>query len=367
MSTHFLRQFDWWLILAVFVLVAFGFAAIYSVALSQPVTELGSVERQAIALGIGLVLFLFFALTNYRVLSSFAPLLFALGVVLLISVLFFGTTVRGTTGWFHIAGWSFQPVEFVKLTMIFLLARYLGNRRTRWLSWKEVILSAMIAIIPAILVLAQPDMGSALVILGTWFLLLLFAGISKQQLIVLAGSGFALFLLAWQFFFAGYQKARLLSFLHPEADPLGQGYNVAQSIIAIGSGQWVGRGLGFGSQSQLRFLPEAHTDFVLAVIAEELGLIGLLLIFIAFTILFWRLFTLAKKAHDGFTMYLLLGFCATIFLQFVVNAGMNLGLMPVTGITLPFVSYGGTSLMFFLMMIGIAESSSLRASVFGGS
>ncbi|HBL39333.1 TPA: rod shape-determining protein RodA [Candidatus Uhrbacteria bacterium] len=364
MRSNFLRQFDWWMGLSVLVLVAFGFAAIYSVALSQSLGEFISLKKQAIALGIGLVLIIGLVGSNYRVLLSFSPHLYVLGILLLLAVLFFGETVRGTTGWFRLGGFSFQPVEFMKLALILVLARYFSGRQGLSLRWREIFATGGLALFPSALVLFQPDLGSAFVLIATWGVLLLFARVSKRQLLILLGIAIFLAAAGWQFGLADYQKARLTSFLDPASDPLGQGYNVAQSVIAVGSGQWFGRGLGFGSQSQLRFLPEAHTDFVLAVIAEELGFVGLALVFAAFAVLFWRLGLLASRAADGFTVFLVLGIGTTVFLQFAVNVGMNLGLMPVTGITLPFVSYGGSSLVLFLVMIGIVESASLRLSVF---
>ena len=366
MRTQFLRQFDWWMGLAVLVLVAFGFAAIYSVALSQSLSEFLSVKKQAIAFLIGLVALVGFVATNYRVLLSFSPHLYVVGVLLLVGVLFFGDTIRGTTGWFRIGGFSFQPVEFMKIALVLFLSRQFSLRRGTTLSWREILVTGAIVGLPVFLVLLQPDLGSAFVLLGTWVILLLFARVTRRQFLSLLALAVVLLGGLWQFGLVDYQKARLTSFLDPASDPLGQGYNVTQSVIAVGSGQWFGRGLGFGSQSQLRFLPEAHTDFVLAVIAEELGFVGLLLVFMAFGVLFWRLAVLATRAQDGFTVFLVLGVGSALFLQFVVNAGMNLGLMPVTGITLPFVSYGGSSLIFFLVMIGIVESASLRLSVFQG-
>lgn len=346
------------------VLVAFGFAAVYSVALSQYTGEFLSVKKQAVAFFVGIVVFSILLFTNYRVLRSFSLHLYIISILLLVFVLLFGDTIRGTTGWFRIGVFSFQPVEFAKLALILALAKFFSERRNKSLTWTDIAKSGLIVLCPSALVLAQPDLGSAFLLIGLWLLLLLFFGVSKRQAITLSLVGAASLLVGWFFIFADYQKARLLSFLNPEMDPLGQGYNVLQSVIAIGSGQLFGRGLGFGSQSQLRFLPEAHTDFVLAVIAEELGFVGLLLVFTAFAIMFWRLGRLMILVKDGFTTYLILGVAVTIFLQFIVNAGMNLGLMPVTGITLPFVSYGGSSLIFFIIMIGIVESVSLRMSVF---
>lgn len=364
MKLNFLRQFDWWMGVSVLTLAAFGFAAIYSVALSQSLGEFLSVKKQAVAFLIGLLFLVGCVVTNYRVLLSFGLHIYVVGIALLLGVLTFGETIRGTTGWFQFGGFSFQPVEFMKLALILVLARLFSKRRGPELGWREIFTTGGLTLIPVVLVLLQPDLGSAFVLVATWGILLLFARISKRRLLALLGIAVILAAGLWQFGLADYQRARLVSFVNPASDPLGQGYNVAQSVIAVGSGQWFGRGLGFGSQSQLRFLPEAHTDFVLAVIAEELGFFGLALVFSAFAVLFWRLSLLASRAADGFTVFLALGIGAVVFVQFVVNVGMNLGLVPVTGITLPFVSYGGSSLIFFLVMIGISESASLRRSVF---
>ncbi len=356
----FLRQFDWFLFAAVFALVLMGLAAIYSVALSQVSADFIFVKKQVLALVIGSVFFGLFALSNYRLLRSYSLVLYVIGILLLIGVLIFGTTVRGTTGWFSMAGFSFQPVELMKIILVIVLARYFSERARRRLGWREILESGALTALPAGLVLFQPDLGSALVLIALWGVVVIVAGIRKLQLLILA-VGFSLVsVLSWFWVLAEYQKARIMTFLTPASDPLGQGYNVMQAIIAIGSGGWFGRGLGFGSQSQLKFLPEAQTDFIFAVIAEELGFFGVLLVLVAFAFLMARILRLIKLASDNFTSYLLLGIGTVIFFQFLVNIGMNLGLLPVTGIALPLVSYGGSSLLMVLIMVGIVESIALR-------
>jgi len=358
----FVRKFDWYLAVAVFALILMGLAAIYSVALSQEGADFLFVKKQVIALVIGGALFLFLAFSNYRLLRSYGVILYILGLLLLIAVLFFGSTVRGTTGWFSMAGFSFQPVEIMKVFLIIILARYFAQRSRVHIGWREIIISGLITAVPMFLVLLQPDLGSALVLLVIWGSLLIFAKVKLRDLLILSVGGGLSFLAAWTFLFADYQKARLLTFFNPANDPLGEGYNVAQAIIAIGSGGWFGRGLGFGSQSQLKFLPESQTDFIFAVIAEELGFFGVLLVISGFCLVFWRLLRLVKYSADDFASFLLLGIGSVLFFQFVVNAGMNLGLMPVTGIALPFLSYGGSALLMTLILLGIAESIALRTS-----
>ncbi|KKW36463.1 MAG: Rod shape-determining protein RodA [Candidatus Uhrbacteria bacterium GW2011_GWC2_53_7] len=198
MRSNFLRQFDWWMGLSVLVLVAFGFAAIYSVALSQSLGEFISLKKQAIALGIGLVLIIGLVGSNYRVLLSFSPHLYVLGILLLLAVLFFGETVRGTTGWFRLGGFSFQPVEFMKLALILVLARYFSGRQGLSLRWREIFATGGLALFPSALVLFQPDLGSAFVLIATWGVLLLFARVSKRQLLILLGIAIFLAAAGWR-------------------------------------------------------------------------------------------------------------------------------------------------------------------------
>ena len=184
----------------------------------------------------------------------------------------------------------------------------------------------------------------------------MFTKTKKRYILGLMGAGVGVFFIGWFFLFAPYQKARLITFLHPESDPLGSGYNVGQSIIAIGAGNLFGRGLGFGSQSQLHFLPEAQTDFIFAVIAEELGFIAVLVVFILYSVLIWRIVALTENCRDDFTVFVLLGIAIMFFVQVMVNVGAATGVLPVTGVTLPFLSYGGSSLVINLFLIGIVES-----------
>lgn len=357
-----LRQSDWLLAFAVLVLMAFGLSAIYSVALSQPGSDFLLLKKQLVAAVIGGVLALALAVSNYRQLKSFSIALYVFSVILLVAVLLFGATLRGTTGWFSLPGFSFQPVELAKFALIVALAHYFGERARRDFHLRECLESGAITALPAFLTVLQPDLGSALLLVAIWFIMIMFAGVKARYIVVLLFVCAIFGLLSWNFFLVDYQKARLLTFVNPAEDPLGEGYNVTQAIIAVGSGQWFGRGLGFGSQSQLKFLPESQTDFIFAVIAEELGFFGVLLFFATFGLLFQRILRFASRTSDNFTSFLMLGIGGLFFVQFVVNVGMNLGLMPVTGISLPLVSYGGSSLVLSLVMVGILESAVARLS-----
>lgn len=355
-----LQRFDWLLMLGVVVLFILGIAAIYSVELSREDADFLLVKKQAIAFILGIICLIIVAKWNYLFLRNWGKALYLISIFLLVCVLIFGTELNGTKGWFIFAGISFQPVEFVKLALLVQFARYFGEHARRKFGWKEIFGSGFLVLIPFLLVMAQPDMGSAAILLGTWGVLLFYSGLRWIHAGVLFCSSVIAGIFGWLFIFADYQKDRLLVFLNPEIDPLVSGYNIAQAKIAIGSGGFFGRGLGFGSQSQLQFLPESQTDFIFSVIAEELGFFGICILMIAMLLILWRILRSAQLAKDHFTKFLLLGIFSLFAVQFVVNIGVNLSLLPTTGIALPFVSYGGTSLLLSLILIGIVQSITSR-------
>jgi rod shape determining protein RodA len=319
-----------------------------------------NVKKQLIAVAVALLVAFFLATSNYKLLRNYSFVLYIIGILALVGVLIFGTTVRGSRGWFVFDLASLQPVEFMKFALIIALATYFSQRARARFFAREFFESLLIAGLPIVITLLQPDLGSASVLAGIWLCMALFAGMRARFFVPLIAALAGVFLLGWQFFFEEYQRARILSFFNPEIDPLGQGYNVAQAIIAIGAGGWFGRGLGFGSQSQLKFLPESQTDFIFAVIAEELGFFGTLLLLGAFLVLFQRFIFHIRLSRDSFTAFLVIGIASTFFLQIFVNVGMNLGLFPVTGIGLPLVSYGGSSLTLFLVFLGVLQSVAMH-------
>lgn len=343
-------------LVAVGIMILFGFLAIYSIALSQEETDLFFVKKQAIALFIGLFFSWILVRSNYRFLKGYNIVLYIVSLVLLLAVLIFGETIRGTRGWFVFGTISFQPVEFVKIGLIVFFADFFSGRVEQGIHLRDLLVSMGLLFIPLFLVFLQPDTGSALVIFFVWFSFLLFTGLSKRSLFFLAVLFCFVGIFAWYGLLAPYQKERIMTVFHPTEDPLGQGYNVSQALIAIGSGGWFGRGLGFGSQSQLQFLPESQTDFIFAVLAEEFGFFGVSILFLSFFFFFFQIGKTIFSLKDLFTQYLLFGIVSLFFVQFVVNIGMNLGLLPVTGIPLPFVSYGGSSLVASLLLLGIIQS-----------
>ncbi len=349
------RQLDWPLLVAAVALSGIGLASIYSIDLSRgEARQFFSTQAISLLLGIGVAL----VAANIHVnrYEKGARLLFFFSVALLVGVLFLGVTIRGTRGWYRWFGFSFQPVELAKVALILFLAWRIERAgrqfaRTNFL-WATAVMSGLL-VLP---VLLQPDFGSAAVMMSVWLGLILVAGLRPKTIMILAGTAIIGLMFSWVFLFKDYQKERILTFANPERDPLGAGYNVNQSIIAIGSGQFFGRGLGSGSQSQLHFLPEAQTDFILAVVGEELGFVGLCLALGLYAVIFSRLIRIARYSRTDFGAYTAAGIAILLSVQLTVNAGAALALLPVTGVTLPFVSYGGTSLISNFILIGVAES-----------
>jgi rod shape determining protein RodA len=350
-----LRRFDWILFSAILVLAAISFSTLYSIDLSR-----GGVLRyfstQIIAFAIGMIALFVGANLHVTWYSSAGRFIYLLGLGLLATVLFVGSTVRGTRGWFPIGNFSFQPAEFAKFTLVIVLGLLSERYGRKHGSAVFLVVSFVITLTLAGLIMLQPDLGSSLVLLGTWFGILCFTNTRRLYIFAIIMAAVLVALTSWRFYLKDYQKERVLTFLNPERDPMKSGYNVTQSIVAVGAGQFFGRGLGRGSQSQLHFLPEAQTDFIFSVISEELGFFGAGLVILLFFVIIWRLLFIARRANSDFAAYMVLGIALVFMAQIVLNTGGALGLLPMTGVTLPFVSYGGSSLIINLMMIGLAES-----------
>jgi len=337
----------------------FGLSAIYSVDLSSG-SELIYFKKQAIALVIGLVLMLAAGFTRHTFFRAMAKWWYLASLFLLALVLLFGQRIRGTTGWFVLGGFSFQPVELAKVGLILLLAYIISRFGRRFESPLFFFGTGAVTLLMMGLVMWQPDLGSAVIIGLIWLGLMMLVGARKFFLILLMFFCIAGAVFSWFFVFKDYQRDRIITFIDPERDKLNAGYNVLQSTIAVGSGKIFGRGLGYGSQSQLRFLPETQTDFIFSVIGEELGLVGVVVLLVLFAVIFWRVLLIVINGSDDFSSMTAGGLFLLFFSQFVINIGANIGLLPVTGVTLPFVSYGGSSLMINLLLVGILESMAGR-------
>jgi rod shape determining protein RodA len=312
-------------------------------------------DRQLMWIGVSVVAFFVAALSDWRFLrrTSVVVSLFAGSSALLLLLMVFGTVAKGAQSWFDLGGFSFQPSDPVKLVLITVLAKYFSRRHVEIAHVRHIILSAAYAAILAVLILIQPDFGSAIIFAAVWFGMVLLSGISKKHLLAVLGLGAAAFAVLWLFVFQPYQKQRIITFIHPLADIRGAGYNAFQSTIAVGSGQIMGKGIGFGTQSKLQFLPEYETDFIFAAFAEEWGLVGSLLVFVLFAIVIARLISSARTGASNFETLFSLGLAILFLVHIIVHVGMNIGLLPVTGTTVPFMSYGGSHLLTEFLGIGI--------------
>lgn len=338
-----MRDFDWVLITCVILLCGFGTAIIGSVAPSL-------LPAQIIFYLLGLGLMVLFSRIDYQIYAPLAKLIYLGSLFLLLLTLFVGWESRGAVRWISFLGFRLQFSEILKPFLVASLSAFLTK------SWVK---AGLLGIIPIFLIFEQPDLGSALVYFLGLGGMVFVSGINLFYILVAAAAGVVFFPVIWHFL-ATYQKNRLLTFLNPSLDPLGASYNAIQALIAVGSGQLWGWGLGRGTQSQLLFLPEHHTDFVFASVAEELGFLGAGVMLFVYFVLVWRLLSISARSPDLFGRILGTGLTLIILGQVGINIGMNLGIVPVTGITLPLVSYGGSSVLATFISLGIMQN--IRAS-----
>jgi rod shape determining protein RodA len=343
------------------LLILIGVVVLYATSLSDG--NMSLVYRQVAAVVGGSVLFFFFAFYNYHHLAKINPAIYVLLVVSLLLVLVFAREIRGSSRWIDLGFFQLQPSEFVKIAVIVGLSRWFYLKRGQINSWQNIIITFIFALIPASLIILQPDLGSALVIFGIWFGILLISPVKKKFIFYLLIVGAVAAFLSWHFVLGDFQKDRVRVFLNPAKELRGRGYNVRQAIIAVGNGQIFGQGLGKGLQNQLKFLPERHTDFIFAATSEEVGFVGAVLIVFLYFFMFMRLLKICREAKDDLGMYMCGGVLFMLLGQMLVNVGMNIGLMPVTGIPLPFLTYGGSSMLTALISLGIAQNVAEQSKV----
>jgi rod shape determining protein RodA len=353
-------HFDWPFVATVLALMVVGVLTIYS---SNTLATTGFRQalhlRQLAWMGIGLVGMLTTCLLNYRSLGRIAYVFFGLTVLLLVVVLVIGKTGLGAQRWIRISGFAFQPSEFTKLGLVLFLARYFDDHREHLHEAKTMILPAALTGLCMLLVLKQPDLGTALLLGFISLGMMLMVGLDWRRILPFAVGGGLLMPIVWSFLKA-YQKRRLLVFIDPEMDPLGAGYHIAQSKIAVGSGGVFGKGWLEASQSQLNFLPLNHTDFIFAVLAEQWGFLGCLVILVLYFSLISRGFHIAQDCTDLFAQLLAAGISTMLAVQVLINIAMVVGMMPVVGIPLPLLSYGGSSLLVTLLGIGLLLGIRMR-------
>ncbi len=356
----FFHYFDWSLAVAPLVLIAIGTVMIYSTTGTKEGLDTSDLLhdltfRQMVYGVLGLIVLAILSILDYRIFATLRWPIYAFMIALLAVVLAIGQITHGAQRWIDFNFFQLQPSELAKMLSVLVLAKFLADHDREMSQWRQLFLSLVIVALPIGLVYFEPDLGTALVLTFIWLVMVLAAGLSWKQFAVLAVVAVVLLPLIWATM-QPYQRDRVMTFLDPAADPLGSGYNVTQARIATGSGGFWGRGVGYGTQSQLRFLRIRHTDFIFSVIGEELGLWGGVFLFAMFAFIILRMLRASLVSQAIYGRLVAIGFAAALFFQSFVNLGMNLGLMPVTGIPLPFVSSGGSSLVTYLMMIGIVES-----------
>ncbi len=355
------RNLDFLVIIIITLIVIYSLIMISSATYDGEGSKISGLVKQQLfwfiaGLGVMSVTLVF----DYHILGKMSKFIYILIVLALVAVELYGDSRGGAQRWIEIGGFTLQPSEFAKLGIIITLAWLLSKREDKLNSFMSLIPALVHVGIPMALVLKQPDLGTSLVFVVILMSMLFMAGVKFKVLISLIGAGVAAIPPMWFFVLGDYQRNRILTHFNPYSDPLGTGYNVIQSIIAVGSGQLTGRGLYGGSQSQLNFVPEQHTDFIFTVVGEELGFIGSIVLLFLYLVLILRLLGIARKAKDLFGSLVVTGIVSVLMFQIFENIGMTMGIMPVTGIPLPFMSYGGSSLLMNMVSVGIALNIGMR-------
>jgi rod shape determining protein RodA len=349
----FFARIDWALLAPALTLTALGLLTMHTFGAGA-----SEAPRQLAWVALGSLAYLVLASLDVRYLrrTPVVLALYGLAFLLLALVLVASHAVMGAHAWFTFGGVSFQPADFAKFALIALLAKYLSRRHMEIGAFRHILASLAYTLGLTLLILVEPDLGNAIIFGALWLGLMLLSGISKRHLAVIGLVGLAAAAALWFGGLHQYQRERILSFVNPAADIHGAGYNAYQAKVAVGSGQWFGKGIGYGTQSKLRFLPEYQTDFIFAAYAEEWGFVGVLLALALYGLLFARLIALARSAATNFDAFFTLGVLVLFAAHVVIHAGISLGLLPVTGTTIPFMSYGGSHLLLEFALLGLVTS-----------
>lgn len=361
LSNRLVRKLDFTLIAVVAGIIVISLIVIGSAThINTPSEErYWFVQRQGIFALVNCMLIFFMLHFDYKILQRYGNFLYIFNLVMLLAVMFVGQTALGAQRWIQLGPISLQPSEFSKIIMIISMAAMLETRIGRLNTFKDLLPVAAYIGLPFLIVMKQPDLGTSLVFIAIFLGMIFVAGVNPRLLMIIFGAGLALLPIFWQFL-KDYQKMRIMVFMDPNVDPLGSGYHIIQSKIAIGSGMFFGKGLFGGTQSQLNFLPENHTDFIFAVVGEELGFIGAAFLLILYLVLLYRGTKIANEARDNFGSLLAIGITSMLTFHILVNIGMTTGIMPVTGIPLPLMSYGVSSLTTNLIAVGILLNVHMR-------
>ena len=346
-------RIDWWLFWSVIPILAAGLITMHSFT-----GDSSFASHQMIGIAVSLIVFFAISQIDVRFLRStwVSVALFITSVSFLGALFLLGRVSHGAQSWFSFGSFSFQPSDFAKLALIIILAKYFSRRHIEIANVRHILVSGAYAFIIFALVLVHPDLGSAMIVALLWLGMTMVSGISKRHLFTMIAIAAVIFAVLWSFGFKDYQKARISNFVNPMADIHGTGYNAYQSTIAVGSGGLWGKGVGYGTQSRLKFLPEYQTDFIFAAFSEEWGFVGIFVLFTLYGILIWRIIKNAMNGATNFEILFGAGVAIYFIVHITINVGMNMHLLPVTGTPLPFMSYGGTHMMTEFMALGILMS-----------
>lgn len=350
-----LKKLDWILIGCTVLLVAIGLLSIYSSSRG----DFLNFKKQIIFFAVGLLLMFLASFFDWRTLAENSHLILILYVFCLVALaglFFFAPLTRGVKGWYKIGIISINPIELIKIVLIILLAKYFSERHVEMYRVHHILISCIYLLLPAVLIFLQPDLGSVLILIFLWLSILVVSGIKLKHFFLICLAFILISALSWSFLLKDYQKKRIVSFLNPHLEPLGTGWSQQQAKIAIGSGSFFGRGFRKGSQTQYGFLPVPQTDFIFASIGEEMGLLGITIILAAFSTLIFRIMKVAFEAESNFPRLFATGIAALLVSQIFIHCGMNLGILPIVGISLPFISYGGGSLIALFISLGILQN-----------
>ena len=359
----YLRKLDWGLIIPAILLVCFGLAAIWSTCVAK--NSFGNFEKQIIFFCAGLAVMFLVSLFDYRIIKNNSYLiliLYACCLAMLAGLHFFAPVIKGSRGWYKVGILSLDPIEPTKVILVALLAKYFSMRHVEMYKFRNIIFSGTYVLFPALFIFIKPDLGGTMVILLIWLGILLVSGIKINHFLILSLCFVIVAGIAWGFLLKDYQKQRITAFIFPY-DYLGASWSQNQTKISIGSGQLLGEGMAKGSQVQYGFLPEPHTDFIFSVLSEEWGLAGILALFAVYGFLVWQVLQVAIQSKSNFPRLFASGFAIILTAQFFINIGMNLSLLPVVGIYLPFISYGGSGLIFNFGFLGVLQSIKTRRTI----
>lgn len=360
------ENFDWWMLSLTVLLACFGLVALYS-AIHAGMESVSSdlFTKQIIWYSVGVVVMIIAFLFNYKTYERWGHLFYIFCILMLVAVLFIGKTGGGSRRWLAMGPFTIQPSEIVKLAVIIVLAKYYARvSTTNGLGIRELVTPLVITAIPAALIVLQPDLGTAIVVILIAGSITFYVKIERRTFTWLIAICALIVPILWKYVLRPYQKTRILTLFNPDRDPLGTGYHIIQSKIAVGSGMYTGKGFLKGTQNALNFLPEQHTDFIFSVLAEEWGFLGSILVLLTFLILILWGLGIAQRSRDIFGKVLAVGVTSMIAWQVFINIGMVMGLMPVVGVTLPFISYGGSSVITMMAGVGLLLNISMRRFLF---